>query len=75
MPSDASLTALEGFTFRRIANGGVKVNMLRSEDLRRLVELGFVMINEGRVMLTGIGHRHFDKLQRAADRQRKSDLA
>ncbi|MDI1287014.1 MAG: hypothetical protein PSV46_21700 [Reyranella sp.] len=74
MPSDDSLTALEGFTIRRVANTGVKVRILRPEDLRRLVELGFVMINDGRAMLTEIGHRHFDELQRTADRNRKPDL-
>ena len=66
MPSGDPLTALQGFTFRRIANGGVKIRLLRAEDLQHLVELGFVVINEGRAVLSENGRLQFEKLQRTS---------
>lgn len=57
------LTALEELTFRRIANAGAKVNLLRAQDVQRLLDLGLVVVSEDRVILSEFGHARFDELQ------------
>ncbi len=57
------LTALEELTFRRIANAGAKVKLLRAQDVQRLLDLGLVIVSEDRVMLSEFGHARFAELQ------------
>lgn len=57
------LTDLEELTFRRIANAGAKVNLLRAQDVQRLLDLGLVILSEDRVMLSEFGHARFAELQ------------
>ncbi len=61
------LSALEEYTFRRIANSGAKANLLRGQDLRRLVDLGLARIKANRVTLTKMGRARFAALERGSD--------
>lgn len=63
MPPADRLTVLEEFSFRRIANAGVKASLLRPHDLQRLLDLGLAMISEDRVVLTEFGRARFADLQ------------
>ena len=63
MPPADQLTVLEEFSFRRIANAGVKASLLRPDDLQRLLDLGLATISEDRVVLTEYGRARFADLQ------------
>ena len=60
-----TLTDDEAITLRRVAFGESEIHLLRTADLKRLQELGFIVAAGNSMTLTNRGKAHCNLLPRA----------